>query len=540
MNRWRYISLLMVMVLALSSWVPAGVVRAEDTAGSIASLQWSVSANEKVLLGGGTKTISVWAVDASSIKKEVTAEALWSSSNPKVAEITAGVITPKAAGTVKITALYGGKQVVKSVTVAPGVKSITLSPGGSFTLFSGQEAQVAAAALGLTGDKKDVTANAVWTSSNPAVVGVDKGKLTAAGPGKAAVTASYLGKAVKLTIIVYAVPDKLTSSRSSLTLTTGDKLTLPSIYVTDASGKKINFSSETVWTVGDSSVLKLVNKQLTALKAGNTMLQANLAGRTLDIPVSVNMKIKALKSATTGYVMTAGQSAALPPVQALLADGQAIDVSSKVIWTGSAAGIALQDGKIHAVKAGNYTIKAMHLNKSLKIPVRVEPVVQELKVSSSSVSLNLKGSTAMKVTAVYTDGTKADVTSRMIWTSSNPSAAVLKGNSLKAAGIGESTLTGTYQNQNISVQVKVVPKLIKLEANVKSVSLTSGKSQQITVNAVYDTGEKKNVTSSVQWVSSKPAAAVVKEGAVTGAAKGTTVVKAMLGTNYVTIPVKVS
>lgn len=73
----------------------------------------------------------------------------------------------------------------------------------SKTLLSGEPGnafQVSATAQMKNGTKKDVTAEAVWSSANPAVAAVDKGRITLKSAGTTTVTATYEGFSVQVSI----------------------------------------------------------------------------------------------------------------------------------------------------------------------------------------------------------------------------------------------------------------------------------------------------------------------------------------------------
>lgn len=83
-------------------------------------------------------------------------------------------------------------------------------------LKTGSKQQLTATARYSDGKKEDITRVAVWTSSDPAVVQVTGGMVTAVGAGKAIVTASYAFKDVSCTVTVPAPPPRnLKASTSS-------------------------------------------------------------------------------------------------------------------------------------------------------------------------------------------------------------------------------------------------------------------------------------------------------------------------------------
>ncbi|MNV70819.1 Bacterial Ig-like domain (group 2) [compost metagenome] len=128
----------------------------------------------------------------------------------------------------------------------------------------------------------------------------------------------------------------------------------------------------------------------------------------------------------------------------------------------------------------------------------------------------------------------------MNWVSSNPTAATVKGTTVKALAEGTTTLTGSYQGIAVSVKISVVPKLTKLTVSEKSLKLAPGGSKSVAVTAEYDTGKTAVVTGAVVWTSSKPSVVSISQnGTITALAKGTASVKGKFGTKTITVTVTV-
>jgi len=76
------------------------------------------------MVGGEVEPLKLIALNANGTTSDVTTDTAitWKSSNPKVATVSGGSVTPVGAGNTIITAIYGGKTTTISVTVREATK----------------------------------------------------------------------------------------------------------------------------------------------------------------------------------------------------------------------------------------------------------------------------------------------------------------------------------------------------------------------------------------------------------------------------------
>ncbi|WP_342414823.1 Ig-like domain-containing protein [Paenibacillus sp. FSL R10-2782] len=464
----------------------------------------------------------------------------WTSTNPSVATVEEGLVRPLAKGMTYIKASKDELKAQTIVYVRSSSQALTLNPSASQSVFLGSSPiQVNATDVNLTGGKTDVTSTAEWTSSNPLVATVEQGKISPMDAGNSVITVSYHGLSKTLKVNVLPTIEKLVSSKASLSLETGSKTALPSISAYLVNGAKKAVQSDVKWSLSNESVVKIADGKLVAVSPGSATLTATLGAIKLDIPVTVQYKVLKLTASEKKYVLVAGQEVSVPTVKAQMAGGGTLDVTNQVSWVGTTAAVTVGNGKVKAVSGGNSGIKAMYLNKYVKVPVIVEGTISTLTPSLSSADMNLKGSQSVKVIGAYTDGKKVTLSNKVKWTTSNASVAIVKGSAIKAVGIGTATITGTYQNKSFNIEIKVTPKLLKLVLSNKNLKLPNGSSQVLSVNAVYDTGAITNVTSSAVWTSSMPSIVQVSGGQVKAMAYGNSSIKVVFNGKTVATSVRV-
>ena len=111
----------------------------------------------------------------------------WVSDNPAIATVADGLVRPVAVGETVIAAEASGKRAECTVTVLRRyvpVTSVVITPA-SLEIKEGETATLVATLLPEDSDLREAT----WTSSDPSIVTVQNGVVTAVAPGTAVITA---------------------------------------------------------------------------------------------------------------------------------------------------------------------------------------------------------------------------------------------------------------------------------------------------------------------------------------------------------------
>jgi len=137
-----------------------------------------------LVAGGDTATLVATVAPDNATDKTVT----WESSDPNVATVENGVVTPIAAGeaTITVTTVDGNKTATCTVTVTPApVDATDIAIKSETTLAIGR-----AETLTATLTPSNATSKVAWLSSNTEVATVDDtGKVTAVAVGETTITA---------------------------------------------------------------------------------------------------------------------------------------------------------------------------------------------------------------------------------------------------------------------------------------------------------------------------------------------------------------
>ncbi len=180
----------------------------------------------------------------------------WTSANPNIAAVDAnGKITPKAAGTVKITAsAVGGKTATCTVTVKPGPSSVTLNYKTA-TIGVGEKTLN----LNYTLSSGSASYKTVFSSSNTAVATVDQnGIVTGKKAGTANITVTtFNGRTAKCVVTVKPAPTSVTLNYKTKTLSKGGKVDLNSSLNAGAASylRKFASSNTKIATVDSNGIV---------------------------------------------------------------------------------------------------------------------------------------------------------------------------------------------------------------------------------------------------------------------------------------------
>jgi alkyl hydroperoxide reductase subunit AhpC len=472
--------------------------------------------------------------------EDVTERAEWTSSNSKVAQVEKGRLTLLTAGTAKITASYLGVTKEVSVIVRLPYQALVLTPTGDRHMFIMDEPlQVQAQVMNDASNKLDVTALAKWTSSNSMAVTVANGKITPKATGAASISAEYKGITKSINITVLPTLLSMEIKDKDLQLFRNETKALPVVTGTALDGDTYDFSPIAEWKSSDDRIIKIENGKMIADKPGTAVLTATIRGFSTVVQVKVMEKVLALLPSSKAVSIIVGQEVSIPAVRAIFEDGTEEALTNQITWKTSTPNVLVKDGKLRGLLQGKLTLTGTYLNKTITIPVTLEEEITEFRVEPDSLELNIGQSKSVKVTGVYKDGTTTTLTSKITWDSAAPNVAVMKGSFVKAAAIGQTVLSGSYQGKKIQLIVKVVPKLVKLEADEKSYSLAAGGSAVIALRAIYDNGIAADISTEAVWSSTNLGVVQVDKGHIKALKKGSASVKATFKGKSVTFRVTV-
>ncbi|MBS1150292.1 MAG: LigC protein, partial [Myxococcaceae bacterium] len=493
---------------------------------------------------------------------DVTHLVSWAAEPADVLTVQAGVAKALKAGNARLVATIGTLQASAQVTVpaatlvkielSPAV--LSLRPGATGSLW----------VLGTLSDSSpiDVTAQATFTSSSPAVVSAGPGgQVRGLAPGMATITATVAGLTSTAQVTVSAA--KLTSITvipSTASLPIGSTLLFKARGGFD-DNSQADISASVVWSSGSPAVQIAADGMAIGISAGTATITALLAGQagTASVTVAAATLVKLeLGPAAAALALTAGQTHPLIAT-GTFSDNTTLELTQAAAWlsadpsTAAVSNAAGARGLVSALKPGSTEISARigTITGKLQVVVAASPLVS-LTLTPPAATVAPGAKQGFTVTGKFADNSTSDLTQSAVWSSSD---ATIVSVSNAAGSRGEATalkagtaqvrasfggITGTAQ---LTVNQAVVADGLTIAP--ATVTIEAGRTIGVKAMAHYTDGSLKDVSELSVWTSSASAFASVSnstgiKGQVKGLANGSTTIPATFGSFVATGAVTVS
>ncbi len=300
---------------------------------------------------------------------DVTAQAFWASDSAAVAvsvDARGAVVKGLAVGTANVTATFGTAtpDTATVAVTAARLRSLALSPTSATTPI-GLTQQLVATGTFSDQSSQDLSSEATWTSSDPAVASVSTtGIVTGLQAGSATITATSLGMTATANVTVTAVTLLgVTVKPTAAKLPVGYKVQ----FVATAQfndGSSHDVTSQALWS-SSSSAVTISNASnskglATGVAAGTAIVKATLgafsATASVEVTVAQLSSIMVSPAEFTVGAKTTYQLAAIGTFD----DQSTLDLTRQCSWKSSVKRTARvsQSGLVTGAKRGTVTITA--------------------------------------------------------------------------------------------------------------------------------------------------------------------------------------
>ncbi|HKT49630.1 MAG TPA: Ig-like domain-containing protein [Candidatus Angelobacter sp.] len=427
-----------------------------------------------------------------------------------------------------------------SPTPTPAPASLTalqVTPG-TMSIGAGATQQFTATGVFSDNSKKDMTASVQWSSSAAAIASIDASGLAhAVDSGTVMITATSgaIQGTASLSITVAVVnlnAIAISPAASSIPVNTSQQFTATGTY---SDGTSRDLTALVTWASSANGVATIdVNGMAAGVAAGTVNISATLGAVTSSTTLTVNAPaIASIAVTPVGLTLGIGIHQQYTAT-AIYTDGSSQDLSSAVTWSSSAQSVATVDntGLATTVAAGTTTITATvgAFSDTSTLTVVAANLIS-IQVTPANPSIALGTNVQLTATGSFDDGSTQQLTN-VTWSSSDVNIA-----SINSSGLATSTGTGSVTISATSGTVSGTVSLSVTAATLQSIAVTPanssmsiGTTRQFTATGTFSDSSTQDITGSVLWGSSNPAAATINnQGLATSAATGVTVISATVG-----------
>ena len=303
-------------------------------------------------------------------------------------------------------------------------------------------------------------------------------------------------------------------------------------------GGTVSINATAAWTSSDSTVAVVDSSgTVTAVGVGTATITAALDGVSGTITVTVPPPALVSLAITPANPAIAKGSAQQLTAMGSFDDGSTKDLSSSVMWSSNFAGVATVDagGQVVGVQTGIATVTASTGGVTAVTTISVTaPTLSSISVSPPNPSIVGGQTKQMMATGMYSDGSSADLTGAVSWTSSSHAILTIAGGGIATGvGVGTATITASLAGVAGATTATVTmppPSLTSIVVTPTNPSISKGQTKQFAAVGTYSDGSKANLTGAATWASAKTSVATVTNaGTATGISVGSTTISASVG-----------
>ncbi|AUH71510.1 Ig-like domain-containing protein [Legionella sainthelensi] len=438
------------------------------------------------------------------------------------------------------------------VTAEPSLVSIDVTPVNP-AIAQGITQQFNATGIYSDNSTKDLTTSVIWSSSNTSIATISSSTGLAEGISQGTVTISATSGAIVGTTNLTVTTAKLKSivvkpTNPQIAQGTTQQFIAEGIF-TD--GSIHNITSSVVWSSSNTTVALISNRLATnglaaGRSAGSATITATLGGISGTTTLTVTNAV--LQSIfVTPMNRTIAQGIKLQYIATgVFSDNSTQDLTNSVNWASSNTSIATisNTGEATGIAQGKVLIKATSGNVFGTTSLTVTAAtLTSIAVTPANSSI-AKGTTQQFIaTGTFTDGSTSDITSSVLWSSSQPEFAPIS-NDVGSRGVatgesaGQTTITATLGTVSGNTPFTVTnATLTSISVSPANQTIANGVSLQYTATGIYSDNSIQDLTYSdtLIWSTSNAAVALISAtgpnaGQATGTGPGVATITATYGT----------
>jgi trimeric autotransporter adhesin len=538
-----------VTMLAVFSGCGGGATNTTGSAPVLNSIQ--VTGPNATLTVGQKQQMTAVGTYSNGSTKDLTSSATWSSSSTSVATVAAGgMVAANASGSCTISAKLGTVTGSANLTVNVVLVSIAVTPANP-ALAPGTKQQFIATGTYNDGSTQNLTASAIWSSSNTAVATISTttptqglAKAVTAGSSTISATSGTISGSTTLTVTSAVITSiAVTPASPNIPLGIAQQFTASGTF---SDGSVQDVTGVVTWKSSATSIASItVSGLATGLNIGTTNISATFG--TVSGGAALTVNAANLASIT---IMPANGSIAQGTTIQLTAtgtfnDGSTRNLTRQATWTSSDTTVATvaSSGIATGLARGSSgsgtamitaTLGATSATTNLTV---TNATIMSISVTPTGATIPIGAQKGFQATALFSDSTTQDITANSKWTSSDPSVATVGtggGAVLTATGVsaGTTNINASFEGVNgFSTLTVNSATLVSLTVSPSSTILSPGSSASYNAVGTFSDGSQRSINGTVTWTSSDTQVATVSpSGTVTGQSAGTATISAQSGT----------
>jgi hypothetical protein len=407
---------------------------------------------------------------------------------------------------------------------APAVASLQLSPAAA-SIALGTQQQFYAVGLFTDGSRRDVTAQAAFSTSDSSIASLatQAGAALGAAAGSAVISASLGGLTASSSLTVTsATLTAIQLSPDSPTIAAGTSLQLTATGIfSDATLQDL--TAQAAWSSSSASTATVSAGAVAAVSSGNSTISASLGGVSGSTALTVtNATLTGIEISPLTPQIAIGTSAAFSAA-GLFSDGSVQDVTGQASWSASDSSVAALSGSsATGLAAGTATISASlgGLTDSTLLTV-TSATLASISVAAPSPSLPFGTDEQLSATGHFSDGTTQDLSAQVLWSSDDSTIATVS-NAPGSVGLLLAIAPGTMHASAALLGVSGSAAITVSAATLSSIAVTPAASMlpmrywtHFSATGTFSDGTTLPLTSQAVWSSSDTTVATVSNAART-------------------------
>jgi hypothetical protein len=476
---------------------------------------------------GTTQAFVATGIYTDSSTQDLTGDVTWSTSDAAVATVSNadgshGLATTVAAGNTTITATHAGKSGATTFTVSAAVLvAIAISPDVA-ELAQGTEQAFTALGLLSDGTRQDLTDQVTWSSTNDSIAPISNadgshGLALGLAVGSVTISAGFAGVSGTATLDVSSatlVSIDLSPVVTSIPKGTPLQFSAVGNY---SDGSSQDLTTQVAWSTSNAAFAAISNAAgsqglVTGVGVGTVTISAELAGIVESVDLAVtDAVLDSIQVTPVDSTVPIGTGLTFQATGAF-SDAATQDITDLVTWSSSDNAVATisnaagSKGFVQSVGGGTTTITATHSGKLVTTTLTVSLVtLASIDVTPVDPLLPIGFWRPLQAVGTYSDGSSRNLTTQVLWTSSNPTTATIS-NSLGSEGrltgktVGTTTLTAFLPGGSATTLLTVTNETLNsIEVEPPSVALPKGSRQQFTATGFFSGGTELDITWQVKW-----------------------------------------